>query len=144
MSRRSPEKLLLLLLLLLQLNSAQWLQQQSKTNPTVKIGLMKEQQQPKIQRVVVLRQTCLHLHAINRLIKEKTEQLPCYRCSTSQAYSGSSSLTQIFPNSILQSNFVNFINGSSSYSPVSKLKRQSWHGQTITKPSNVPPEKPQP
>jgi len=52
LSRRSLEKLLLLLLLLLQLNSAHRLQQQSKTNPTVKIGLLKGQQQPKIQRVV--------------------------------------------------------------------------------------------
>ena len=59
-------------------------------------------------------------------------------------YVSSSSLIQILPALIFHSNFVNLIDGSTSYSPVLRSKRQSWQGQTIIAPSRFPPAKPQP
>ena len=54
-------------------------------------------------------------------------------------YSSSSSIfTHILPDSIFHSYLTNFIDGSSSYSPVLRSKRQSWQGQIITVPSRVP------
>ncbi len=59
-------------------------------------------------------------------------------------YVSASSWIQIFPDLIFKLYFVNLKDGSSWYLPVLKSKRQSWQGQTIKKPSRVPPEKAQP